>query len=82
MSKKVKLKGKMHYPSLFNHSLIKVMVLHQLTKNNMTWDTFIEAALNMHITTSPSQQQTMSTQSMEVGSSRKNDEVPRHLGLR
>lgn len=53
MSKKVKLKGKVHYHSLFNHSLIKVMVLHQLTKKNMTWDTFIEPALNMHITTSP-----------------------------
>lgn len=68
MSKRVQFKGKMHYPNLFCHSLIKVIVLHQLKEKNMTWDTFIEAALKTHITTSPSQHQTMLVQPMEVGS--------------
>lgn len=55
MSERVQLKGKVHYPSLFHHSLIKVIVLHQFKEKNMTWDAFIEAALKMHITsTSPS----------------------------
>lgn len=71
---RVQLKGKVHYPRLFYHSLIKVIVLHQLKEKNMTWDTFIEVALKTHITTSPSQHQTMLVQSMEVGSSSKHDE--------
>jgi len=75
ISKRVKLKGKENYPGLFHHSLIKVIILHHLEKKNMTWDTFIEAALKMHITTSPSQHRTMSAQPMEVRSSRKHDEV-------
>lgn len=74
MSKRVQLKGKVHYPSLFHHSLIKVIVLHQLKEKKMTWDTFIEVALKTHITTSPSQHQNMSVQPMELGSSSKNDE--------
>ena len=54
MSKRVQLKGKVHYPSPFHHSLIKVIVLHQWKEKNMTWDTIIEATLKTHITTSPS----------------------------
>ena len=75
MSERVQLKGKVHYPSLFHHRLIKTIVPHQLKEKNMTWDTFIAATLKMYITTSPSQRQTMSVQPMEVGSSRKHDEV-------
>jgi len=41
----------------------------------MTWDAFIEAALKMHITTSPSHHQTMSVQPMEMWSLRKHDKV-------
>lgn len=41
----------------------------------MTWDTFIEATLKIHITTSPCQHQTMSMQPMKVGSSRKHDAI-------
>jgi len=48
---RVKFKGKVHYPSLFYHSLINAIVLHQLKEKNMAWDTFIKAALKMHITT-------------------------------
>lgn len=62
MSERVQLKGKVRYPNLFHHSLIKVIVLHQLKENNMTWDTFIEVTSKTHITTSPSQHQTMSVQ--------------------
>jgi len=28
--------------SLFHHSLIKIIILHQLTENNITWETFIQ----------------------------------------
>ena len=41
----------------------------------MTLDTFIEASLKTHITTSPSHHQTMSVQPMKVGSLSKHDEV-------
>jgi len=41
MYERVKLKGKVHYPNLFHHSPIEVIVLHKLIGNNMTWDTFI-----------------------------------------
>ena len=75
LSERVQLKGKVHYPSLFHHSPIKVIALHQLTYKNMAWDTFIEVALKTHITISPSQHQTMSVHPMEVGSSRKHDEI-------
>ena len=54
MSKRVQLKGKVHYPNLFHHSLIKVIVLHQLKDKNMTWETLTKATLKTHITTSPS----------------------------
>lgn len=75
MSERVKLKGNVNYPRLVNHSLIKVIVLHRLIEKKMTWDMFIEEALKMHITTSPSQHQSMSVHPMKVGSSRKHDEV-------
>ena len=45
MSEKVQVKGKEHHPSLFHHSLIKIVVLHQLAERNMTWDSFIETTL-------------------------------------
>ena len=67
MSESVQLKGKAHYPSLFHPSPVKIIVVHQLKEKNMTWDTFIEATLKTHITTSPSQHQTMSVQPIEVG---------------
>ena len=71
MYEKVQVKGKEHLPSLFHHILIKVMVLHQLQENYMTWDSSYEAALQMPIITTPSQQQTMSPTMQEVGSSSK-----------
>ena len=75
MSERVQLKGKQNYSILFHHNLINIIVLHQLAEKNTTWDTFIEAALKMHITTSPSQHQTMLVKPMDVGSSSKHDEV-------
>ena len=67
-----------HYPILFHHGLVKVIVLHQLAEKNMTWDAIIELALHMHSTTTPTQEQNisppMSAQPMEVGSSSKHDE--------
>jgi len=47
MFERVQLKGKVNYPSLFHHSLIKVIILHQLKEKNITWDTFIEVALKL-----------------------------------
>ena len=77
MFKKVQMKNKEHYPSLFHHSLIKVVVLHQLEKKNIAWDTFSKAALQRHETTSPSHHQDTSAQPTEVGLSNKSKEVPK-----
>ena len=56
MAEKVQVMNTNHYPSLFHHSLVKVIVLHQLAEKNLTWDAFIEIALQMHTTTTPAQQ--------------------------
>ncbi len=48
MSKKVQVKNKEYYPSLFHHSLIKTIVLHQLAEKNMTRDSFLETTLKWH----------------------------------
>lgn len=71
------MKGKEHYPSIFHHSLIKIVVLRRLVEKNMTWDSFIETALQWHETTFSVHHQNISTRQVEVGSSSKSVEVPK-----
>jgi len=77
MSEKVQVKNKENYPSLFHHSLIKTVVLHKLTEKNMTWDYFLEASLKWHESNVSVQHSNMPTRQMEVGSSRKSEEIPK-----
>ena len=71
MSKKIQLKDKEHSPSLFHHSLIKTIVLHQLAEKGMAWEAFLEAALKWHEKNVASQSPSAPKQQTEVGSSRK-----------
>jgi len=71
MSEKIQMKNKENYPSLFHHSLIKTIVLHQLSEKGMSWETFLEKTLKWHEANVASQPSSMPTQQMEVGSSRK-----------
>lgn len=48
MSENIQLKDKEHSPSLFHHSLIKTIVLHQLAERGMAWEAFLEVALKWH----------------------------------
>ena len=77
MSEKVQVKDKENYPSIFHHSLIKIVVFHQLAEKNMTWDSFIETTLQWHETIVSVHHQNISTQYVEVGSSSKSVEVPK-----
>ena len=69
------MKKKEHYPSLFPHSLIKTVVLHQLAEKNMTWNYFLETTLKWHESNVSVQHSSMPTQQMEIGSSRKSVEI-------
>jgi len=42
MTEKVQPKGRDHQGNLFHHSLMKVIVLHQLAHINMTWESFLQ----------------------------------------
>ena len=77
MSERIQMKNKEHYPSLFHHSLIKIIVLHQLTKKNMTWESFLEIALKWNESNVAAQPSNMPAQQMEIGSSRKSMEIPK-----
>lgn len=41
MEERVHSKGDKHFPSLFQFSLIKLLVLHELKKRNISWDIFL-----------------------------------------
>lgn len=71
MSKKIQMNNKEHYPSLFHHSLIKTIVLHQFAEKGMTWVTFFETALKWHEANVVAQASSIPKQKMEVGSSSK-----------
>jgi len=77
MSEKIQVKNKEHYPSIFRHSLIKTIFIHQLVEKNMTWDSFLEATLKWHEINVSVQHSSMPTQQMEVGSSSKSVEIPK-----
>lgn len=62
MSKKIQLKDKEHSPSLFHHSLIKTIVLHQLVERGMAWEAFLEEALKWHEENAASQSPSASKQ--------------------
>ena len=59
MTEKIQTMGKAHITNLFHHSLIKILVVHQLSAKKVTWKTFLEK---------------LKTAPMEVGSSRKHVE--------
>lgn len=44
MTDKVQSKGRHHQSSLFHHVLVKVIVLHQLSQINMSWESFLETS--------------------------------------
>ena len=71
MSKKIKLKDKENSPSLFNHNLIKTIVLYQLAQKGMAWEAFLEIALKWHEENAASQSPSVPKQQTEVGSSSK-----------
>lgn len=77
MLDKVQLRRKELYPSLFHHSQINIVVLHQLAEKNMTWESFLEKALKWHESNVAVQHSNMPTQKMEIGSSRRSVEIPK-----
>jgi len=57
MSERIQMKNKENYPSLFHHSLIKTIVLHQLAEKNMTLESFLQTTMKWHesnVTAQPS----------------------------
>ena len=40
MAEKVQSKGINPYPLLFHHALVKLIFMHHLSANNMTWEVF------------------------------------------
>lgn len=71
ISEKIKMKNKENYPSLFHHSLIKAIVLHQLIEKGVTWETFLETTVKWHEANVVAKTSSTPKQQMEVGSSRK-----------
>ena len=71
MSKKILFKDKEKIPSLFHHSIIKTIVLHQLVEKGMSWEPFLEAALKWQEKNAASQSPSVPKQQTEVGSSSK-----------
>lgn len=81
MTKNIHTGGQPHITNLFHRSLIKILVMHQLSTKKITWETFmdkIKTAPGISPTVSPSKTTpsgTMPTRPMEHGSTRKNAEV-------
>jgi len=74
MSEKIQIKNKEHYPSLFHHSLIKTIVLHQLVEKGITWEPFLETTLKWHEANVAVETSSTPKQQLEVGSSSKSVE--------
>lgn len=73
ITEKVQRKGRDHQESLFHHGLVKIIVLHQLSQVNISWETFMQSTTFLPTTSQPTSQSTPSTPSrpQEVGSSNK-----------
>jgi hypothetical protein len=83
MSEKIQLKDKEHSPSLFHHSLIKTIVLHQLAEKGMAWEAFLETALKWHEeNVAASQSPSAPKQQMRWGHLAKQWRRLKHLNLR
>ena len=67
----VQSKGKDHKENLFHYGLVKVIVLHQLSQFNISWETFLESNSFMPTTSQPTSHSTRSAplRPHEVGSS-------------
>lgn len=71
MSEKIQLKEKEHSPSLFDHILIKTIVLHQFAERGMAWEAFLETTLKWHEENATSQSTSAPKQQTKMGSSSK-----------
>jgi len=71
MAKKVLNKKDDHQASLYHQDLIKIIVLHQLEKRNISWESFMQSTVFLPSISEPTSHRTppSSSKPREVGSS-------------